>query len=82
MEDKYYITRDLGESAALLIKGQRLINHNWVGKICWFYFEDEEKCKELSNEYFFGESMVNARVFQEIQIRLKNRIKAAITRQT
>jgi hypothetical protein len=74
MENKYYITRDLGESAALLIKGKRLISHNWVGKICWFYFEDEKQCNILSDEYFFGELTVNARVFHEMEIRLKNRI--------
>lgn len=72
--DNKYITKDLGESAALLIKGKRLISHNWVGKICWFYFENEEECKELSNEYFFGEFMVNARVFHEMETRLKSRI--------
>ena len=77
MENKFYITRDLGESAALLIKGKKLINHNWVGKICWFYFEDEEKCKEISSEYFFGELLINARVFHEMETRLKNRIFAA-----
>lgn len=76
MENKYYITRDLGESAVLLIKGKKLINHNWVGKICWFYFENEKECKEISNEYFFGEILVNARVFHEMETRLKNRIFA------
>jgi hypothetical protein len=76
MNNKFYKTRDLGESAALLIKGERLINHNWVGKICWFYFDDEEKCKELSNEYFFGNFLVNAREFHEMETRLKNRIFA------
>lgn len=76
MEDKYYITRDLGESAALLVKGKRLINHNWAGKICWFYFDDEEKCKKISNDYFFGEVPVNAREFHEMETRLKNRIFA------
>jgi hypothetical protein len=76
MENNHYITRDLGESAALLIKGKRLINHNWVGKVCWFYFEDEEECREISNKYFFGVISVNARDFHEMETRLKNRIFA------
>jgi hypothetical protein len=77
MENEDYSTRDLAESAALLISKQKLISYNWVGKICWFYFEDKEKCRELSNEYFFGELLVNAREFDFIRRKLINRINAA-----
>ncbi len=69
-----YKTRDLAESAALLISDCKLINIHKVGKTCWFYFNDIEKCKLISNQYFFGELMVNAKVFHEIITRLKNRI--------
>jgi len=74
MKNNNYKTKDLAESAALLINKQHLIKFEKVGKICWFYFESAEKCTKISNDYFFGELMVNAREFHQAITRLKNRI--------
>ena len=78
MNNNFYRTRDLGESAALLLSNVRLVSFAREGKICWFYFEDAEKSKQISNNYFFGELMVNARDFQQALTKLKNRIYAGI----
>lgn len=69
-----YKTRDLAESAALLINNQQLIKLERQGKICWFYFSDLAQCTELSNQFFFGELLVNAREYHQAITRLKNRI--------
>jgi hypothetical protein len=76
MENEIYKTRDLAEAAALLVSKQRLIQILRIGKICWFLFEDKEKCLHVSSEYFFGELIVNAREYYQAITRLKNRIFA------
>lgn len=67
-------TRDLAEATALITTGNSLIEIERNGKICFFVFENKEKCNEISNKYFFGELNVNARNFYEAMTRLKNRI--------
>ena len=69
-----YKTKDLGEAAALIVRKQRLIDIERVGKTCWFVFENSQNCKELSNKFFFGELLVNARDYHESLSMLKNRI--------
>ena len=76
MKNEYYKTRDLAESAALLINNQQLIELERQGKICWFYFADLDQCTVLSQKFFFGELMVNAREYHQAITRLKNRIFA------
>lgn len=69
-----YKTKDLAESAALIIKNIRLIRIDREGRICWFVFDNKEECEKLSNQFFFGELQVNAREYYEALGRLKNRI--------
>jgi len=69
-----YKTKDLAESAALITKGQKLISMEREGKICWFIFGDKNECNKLSQDFFFGEYLVNAREYYEIIVRLKHRI--------
>ncbi len=71
-----YRTKDLSESAALLLSKQRLIDIQREGKVCWFVFEDKQRCEQISKEFFFGEYMVNAREYHQAITRLKNRIFA------
>jgi len=53
-EEKVYRTKDLGEGAALVVSGQKIINIQREGNICWFVFEHSDSCKEISNQFFFG----------------------------
>lgn len=73
-QTEFYKTRDLAESAALIVNGQKLTQVEKEGKVCWFIFEDEDKCKQISNQFFFGKLLVNAREYYEATARLKNRI--------
>lgn len=69
-----YKTKDLAEATALITTGNSLVGIERDGKICFFIFANKEKCIEISNKYFFGELIVNARNFYEAMTRLKNRI--------
>lgn len=73
---KHYMTRDIAEAAALLVSKQKFIRIDRKGKVCFFIFEEKEKCSHISNEFFFGELMVNAREYYQAMTRLKNRIFA------
>ena len=70
----YYRSRDLAEVAALVVEGKSILKIERSGSICWFVFEDKESCEMLSNKYFFGHLLVDARYYFETITRLKNRI--------
>jgi len=76
--NNFFVTKDLSESGALLIKNQKLIRIERVGKTCWFYFENPDKCSKISNDFFFGNLTVNARDYYQTITKLKNRIFAGI----
>ena len=69
-----YKTKDLGESAALIIKNMRLIRIDREGRICWFVFEKNRESEEITKEFFFADLMVNAREYFETIRRLKSLI--------
>ena len=69
-----YKTKDLPESAALVYKNRQLLRIERQGKACWFVFDNKNECEKLSNDFFFGEFTVNARLYYEIIVRLKHRI--------
>jgi len=69
-----YSTKDLGEASALLVGKQLFIRIDRSGSTCWFVFDNKEECKKLSDQFFFGELLVNAREYYEALGRLKNRI--------
>ena len=78
MKIDIYKTKDLAESAALIVSKQHLIQIQRIGKICWFIFENKEECSKISQTYFFGNLLVSARDFHEAMTRLKNRMFAGI----
>jgi len=69
-----YSTKDLGEAAMLLCKGQTIERLERKGNICWFVYTDPKSCLVLSNHYYFGELTVNARSYFESVNRLKKLI--------
>lgn len=74
MKNQEYKTKDLAEASALITNKEVLLRINRVGSVCYFVFENKEKCSKVSNDFFFGNLQVNAREFYESTIRLKNRI--------
>lgn len=71
-----YKTRDLAESSALILRNQKLLRIEREGPTCWFVFDNDKACKDISDQYFFGELILNAREFKETMDRLKGRIFA------
>lgn len=69
-----YRTKELSEAAALLTKGQQIVDIERQGRICWFIFNNKELCEDLANKFFFSDLSVNARDYFESVKRLKNRI--------
>lgn len=71
-----YKTKDLAESAALIIMKRKLLDIERKGNICFFVFENKNRCEEISRQFFFDTLLVNARDYYETITRLKNRIFA------
>lgn len=69
-----YKTKDLAEASALLAKGQNLIRFQKEGSIYWFVFQDSSERQDIVNSFWFGECLVNARIYYQSMIVLKNRI--------
>lgn len=76
MTNDLYHTKDLNEGAVLLTMKRPLIDIKRDGNICWFVFEDEERCEQLSRQYFFDTLLVDAKTLIQAQNTLKNRIFA------
>ena len=72
--DNVFRSRDLSESALLLALGQKIIRVDKVGSICWFTFEDQDKCQEISRQFWYGHCLVDAKKYYDSLTRLKNRI--------
>lgn len=72
--NEIYTTKDLSEASLLLAKGQKLTEIRREGTTCWFEFSDKKTCEELSNQFWFGECLVNAKTYYEAMATLKNRI--------
>ena len=74
--ENVYSTKDLAEASLLLVKNQKLIRLNRQGKTVFFVFEDKKNCEDISNQFWFGECLVNAKTYYEAMQTLKNRIFA------
>ena len=74
MNDNYFITKDLSEAALLLVKNQKLLKLDRKERIVYFVFNDKKTCEELSNQFWFGETLVNAKSYYESIQTLKRRI--------
>lgn len=69
-----YRTKDLAEAAAMLVCKQKLTSIERQQQTCWFIFAQADKCRKISDKFFFGELLVDARQYHESLSLLKNRI--------
>ncbi len=74
MNKNEYTTRDLAEASLFLSKGIKLLRLDRQGKTVYFIFSDKTSCETLSNQFWFGECLVNAKSYYEATHTLKNRI--------
>lgn len=70
-----YLTKDLGEAAALYAKGVSLIKLQKDSGFCWFVFEGI-KAQSISNKYWSGKLSVDAKKYNESLRSLKDRLFA------
>ncbi|PIZ62206.1 hypothetical protein COY16_04980 [Candidatus Roizmanbacteria bacterium CG_4_10_14_0_2_um_filter_39_13] len=74
-----YRTKDLASAAMLIVKGHPMLQMEREAEICFFIFSSEQECERLSDQFFFGEVLVNARDYYEAMNRLKNKIFSYIS---
>lgn len=74
MDNGYYRTKDLAEVGALIIKKQKLIEMQRDKNICWFVFKNNQDCRKISSDFYFGNLTVNAREYSEIMRMLKGKV--------
>lgn len=70
-----YFTKDLGEAAALLTVGIKLLRLSRDESFFWFVFE-ESSCSEASNAYWSGDLMISAKMYSTNMRLLKDRLFA------
>jgi hypothetical protein len=72
-----YITKDLGEAAALVTNGLVLKNINWKDNVAYFSFNEPDVCKETSQKYFFENLALPVRKFHENLKLIKSKLYAS-----
>lgn len=72
-EDEYRV-KDLGEAAALLCKSAKLLRLEQEEGFSWFIFQSKDICQIISNNYWFGELLINAKSYQDALRTLKDRL--------
>jgi hypothetical protein len=60
-----YITKDLGEAAALLTFGLVMRDMQWKDGKAYFLFLEPDKCTTTAHQYFFEGLNLNVRMFYE-----------------
>jgi hypothetical protein len=60
-----YLTRDLGESAALLTQGHRLHGIAWKDNFAYFRFGNPAVCEQVKQDYFFRGLQLDAMTFYD-----------------
>lgn len=71
-----YRTKDLGEAAALFCKSAKLLRLEQEEGFSWFIFRSKDICQRISNNYWFGELLINAKSYQDALRTLKDRLFA------
>ena len=73
MEKSKYLTKDLGEAAALMASGVKFIGLKNGNGFYWFVFDSLEVAKNADN-YWSGELLVKAKNYYDSMRTLKDRI--------
>lgn len=72
--DYGYSTKDLGEAAALIAVGHKLMGLDWKDDIAFFSFYKQEDCKSVASKYFLNELTVSARLYYDTLRSLKHKM--------
>lgn len=72
MNNSYYKTKDLYLASYIYSMKQELLKVERDGRICWFIFEDELRCKSLEQHYWLGKAIGNIKEFSNAIQSLKD----------
>lgn len=72
MKEKIFSTKDLPLASLCYAKGERLLEVKREGRVCWFIFENQNKCSELQKKYFSKSIEVNAKEYSDAIRTLKD----------
>lgn len=68
-----YRVKDIGEAAAQLCNSSKLLGLEKDTDFFWFVFSNENNaCDEISNKYWFGDLLINAKTFHESLRKLRD----------
>ncbi len=68
-----YKVKDIGEAAAQLCNAAKLLGLEKDTDFFWFVFSNENNsCNEISNRYWFGDLLINAKTFHESLRKLRD----------
>ncbi len=73
--DEYFV-KDIGEAAVLLCRSVRLLRLQKENTFYWFVFSNRKLCEQISNEYWFGSCLINAKTYNDFLRTLKDRVFA------
>jgi hypothetical protein len=71
--DYEYLTKDLGEASAILVSGLKVLRIQRESGVCFFVF-DKSLAIPVSEKYWAGELLVDAKSYSETERSLKTRI--------
>lgn len=71
--DNRYLTKDLGEASAILASGIKLLQIKRELNVCYFEF-DKVLATIVSEKYWSGELLINAKDYNEAQRDIKTKI--------
>jgi len=71
-----YVTKDLGEAAALVCSSLKLLRLQREQSFFWFVFANKMLCEQFSGEYWSGTLKIPARQYSEALRSLKDRLFA------
>ena len=59
---KVFVTNDMGLCATLSAMGFHIVKSELEDGVVQFYFQQDEGIKEMSQDYYMGSALINARV--------------------
>lgn len=71
--DDEYLTKDLGEASAILASGVKVLRIQRELNVCFFVF-DKSLATPVSEKYWSGELLIDAKSYNEAERSLKTRI--------
>ena len=67
-----FLTKDLSVAGLCYAKGVKLLEVRREGRLCWFVFQNKNRCQDLQQDYFAKAVEVNAKDYADALRTLKD----------